>query len=247
MLKKLATTLMVMLIVFTLSISANAPVAKAQNMPTPTNTPVGMPTPTITPMATPTITPLVPTNTPVGMPTPTITPTTGNFSCTNVTEIPQAECQELVNLYNSTNGPNWYDNTDWLTTNTPCSWYEVLCISGHVSYISLTTNNLSGSIPNLNLPNLTSLVLPDNQLSGNIPDFSNLPNLKMLYLYKNQLSGSIPNFNLPNLTDLSLSQNQLSGSIPNFNNLPKLIELSLYNNQLSGTVPNLNWARFELG
>ena len=26
------------------------------------------------------------------------------FSCSNVTEIPQAECNELVNLYHSTNG-----------------------------------------------------------------------------------------------------------------------------------------------
>ncbi len=26
------------------------------------------------------------------------------FSCSNVTEIPQAECNELVTLYNSTNG-----------------------------------------------------------------------------------------------------------------------------------------------
>jgi len=29
------------------------------------------------------------------------------FSCSNVTEIPQAECNELVTLYNSTNGVIW--------------------------------------------------------------------------------------------------------------------------------------------
>jgi len=29
------------------------------------------------------------------------------FSCSNVTEIPVAECNELVTLYNSTNGVIW--------------------------------------------------------------------------------------------------------------------------------------------
>jgi len=43
------------------------------------------------------------------------------FSCSNVTEIPTAECDELVTLYNSTNGPNWRNKTGWLTTNRPCS------------------------------------------------------------------------------------------------------------------------------
>ena len=29
------------------------------------------------------------------------------FSCDNVTEIPKVECEALVALYNSTNGPGW--------------------------------------------------------------------------------------------------------------------------------------------
>jgi hypothetical protein len=29
------------------------------------------------------------------------------FSCSNVTEIPQAECNELVTVYHSTNGVIW--------------------------------------------------------------------------------------------------------------------------------------------
>ena len=31
----------------------------------------------------------------------------GEFLCTDVTEIPQAECQALVALYNRTNGSGW--------------------------------------------------------------------------------------------------------------------------------------------
>jgi len=101
------------------------------------------------------------------------------FSCTNVTEIPVAECNELVNLYNSTNGANWTNKTGWLSTNMPCSWYGITCSAGHVTEIELDYNNVSGTLPNLNLPNLTRFSLRGNdsyKLSGTIPNFSNLPN-----------------------------------------------------------------------
>jgi len=201
------------------------------------------------------------------------------FSCNNVTEIPIAECNELVTLYNSTGGANWKNNTGWLTTNTPCSWFGIICNGGQVSKIELGDdgnnsdnnfgNNLTGIIPNLNLPNLiglnlrfnalngnipnfsqlpnlTGLYLGSNQLSGNIPDFGNLPNLTVLSLWNNQLSGNIPNFsNLPNLRGLAIDSNQLSGSIPNFANSPNLTEINFSFNHLSGIVPNLNWASFS--
>jgi len=41
------------------------------------------------------------------------------FDCSSITEIPQGECQALVALKNSTDGPNWTDNSGWLQTNTP--------------------------------------------------------------------------------------------------------------------------------
>jgi hypothetical protein len=104
--------------------------------------------------------------------------------------------------------------------------------------LTLYSNQLSGSIPNFNFPNLTSLGLQSNQLSGDIPNF-NLPNLISLQLQSNQLSGSIPNFNFLNLLYLSLAENQLSGSIPNFN-FPNLINLFLYSNQLNGNIPNFS-------
>ncbi len=46
-----------------------------------------------------------------------------DFSCTSVTEIPQIECEALVALYNSTNGPGWTDHSNWLVTSTPSNWY----------------------------------------------------------------------------------------------------------------------------
>jgi hypothetical protein len=142
--------------------------------------------------------------------------------CNTVTEIPVSECQSLLELYNSTNGAYWKNNTGWNQTNTPCSWFGVTCSVGHVTKIQFTRicisdlsnissdfsgidacgNGLIGQIPNLNLPNLTALWLSDNQLSGNIPHFSNLPKLTELWLDHNQLSGTIPNFTAFSLANL---------------------------------------------
>jgi Leucine-rich repeat (LRR) protein len=145
----------------------------------------------------------------------------------------------LVDLYNATNGANWRDRTNWLSANPMNTWYGIaLDAQGRVRRIQLQSNQLSGSIPNFNLPNLQSLNLSWNQLNGTIPNF-NLPNLQHLDLNINQLTGIIPNFNLSNLSYLDLGANQLSGSIPNFN-LPNLQYLDLRYNQFSGSIPNFN-------
>ena len=71
-----------------------------------------------------------------------------------------------------------------------------------------------GNVPNFNLPNLKSLFLNGNKLTGPIPNFSNLPVLVDLGLAGNQLTGSIPSFNFPNLQSLNLAANNLSGCLP---------------------------------
>jgi Leucine-rich repeat (LRR) protein len=173
------------------------------------------------------------------------------FDCGNITEIPQLECEALVALYQSTNGPNWSINTGWLETNTPCSWYGVGCQPGTVSVIYLgqvcdksgdncESINLQGSIPPEfgNLTNLTLLFLDNNQLSGLPPEIGNLTNLTLLYLDNNQLSGLPPEIgNLSNLGALDLSFNQLTNLPPEFGNLTGLSGLGLSNNQLSSLPP----------
>jgi len=164
--------------------------------------------------------------------------------CNTVTEIPVAECKELVNLFKSTNGENWTNKTGWNQTNTPCSWFGVTCTAGHVTTIESSGNGLKGQIPNLNLPELTYLGLDNNQLSGSLPNF-NLPKLYALGIGgTNQLSGTIPNFNLPELQYLALDKNQLTGNIPDFN-LPKLIGLQLNGNKLSGSIPDFNLPKLQ--
>jgi len=168
--------------------------------------------------------------------------------CDGVTEIPRAECEALVALYESTDGPNWKHNDNWLETTTPCDWYGVGCaeVGGatHVTYLGLPYNNLSGGIPAqlADLFYLEMLVLQQNQLSGEIPpELGTLANLRYLQLYTNQLSGPIPPElgNLSNLEHLLLKSNRLSGTIPReLGSLINLKALYLSCNQLSGPVPD---------
>ncbi len=117
------------------------------------------------------------------------------FSCADVTQIPEIECEALVALYNSTNGPNWIDHTNWLETNTPNDWLGVGAWSGNVTILSLTENGLSGPLPVelVNLSSLTELTLDGNQLTGSIPvELANLSSLEILLLEANELTGAIP-------------------------------------------------------
>jgi Leucine-rich repeat (LRR) protein len=169
----------------------------------------------------------------------------------NCLQIPQIECEALIALYNSTDGPNWINNANWNMNNTPCgqfwvgtaSWPGITCFNGHVTSIWLPDNNLNGPIPPElgNLSHLESLNLFSNQLSGSIPpELGNLSYLKELVLYSNQLNGSIPSElgNLSHLENFGLSENQLSGLIPSeLGNLSNLENLWLSDNQLSGPIP----------
>ncbi|GAA4409267.1 hypothetical protein GCM10023187_32300 [Nibrella viscosa] len=159
--------------------------------------------------------------------------------------IAHPDYQALVDLYNSTNGPNWSTNTNWLSGCDPCSggWYGITCTDGRVSQIDLNTNRLSGTLPS-SLSALTSLQqlrLFGNELSGSLPvSWSALTNLRGLRLDDNQLTESLPVSwsALTNLQELFLCQNQLSGSLPaSWSALTKLQRLYLFQNQLGGSLP----------
>ncbi len=160
-------------------------------------------------------------------------------------QIPTAERDALIALYNSTDGDNWLDKTNWLgAVGTECSWFGVVCDgTPNVQQLSLVSNQLNGSIaPELeNLSFLTDLDLNTNLLSGSIPmELGNLANLSYLNLSFNLLGGSIPPElgNLSSLTNLNLRANQLSGSIPpELGDLSSLTLLNLRGNQLSGNIP----------
>ena len=168
--------------------------------------------------------------------------------------IPAAERNALIELYNSTDGPNWSSSTGWLgDAGTECTWYGVTCEGNHVTEINLSKNKLVGTIPasvgdfaSLRMLSLNnSYDQPDdvnnNKLTGSIPPkMGSLSNLRGLYLFLNQLSENIPKElgNLSSLIDLGLQDNQLSGSIPpELGSLTNLQDLRLHTNQLTGSIP----------
>ena len=164
----------------------------------------------------------------------------------------EADRLALIAFYHSTDGPNWTNNNNWLSSRPIGQWYGVTTNAmGRVTNLNLSRNGLSGQIPREvgNLSNLQELSLYRNYqddtspgLSGRIPaELSNLVNLTKLNLYFNNFSGSIPpeiGKLSANLQVLNLGYNQLTGQIPpELGDLTKLTLLSLRPNRLSGQIP----------
>ena len=172
----------------------------------------------------------------------------------------------LEAFYHATGGPNWTNNTNWLTDAPLGEWAGVETNhNGRVTGLDLDTyqgdpigsghgNNLIGMIPpDLGLlSDLQSLFLGSNQLTGVIPpELSTLGSLRELSLYGNQLTGAIPRWlgNLTGLRWLQLWDNQLTGAIPaELGTLANLEALELGGNALTGPIPvelgnlvNLEW------
>ena len=182
----------------------------------------------------------------------TITATTGDYSgAAEITTVENPERAALVALYNATDGPNWIDNTSWLTDAPLGEWYGVETdASGRVVKLELqgrwdseTPHGLTGPIPPElgNLANLRELNLSRNNLTGPIPpELGQLGNLRQLSLAENRLSGHIPPEigSLGELQSLGLGGNLLTRTIPpELGDLAKLTFLYLTRNRLGGTIP----------
>ncbi len=142
---------------------------------------------------------------------------------TSLAEVSAAQRSALMALYNSTDGGNWTDSTNWLgAVGSECTWFGVECDSTGARVISLR--------------------LPNNQLSGPIPpEFAYLRSLHRLALNGNQLVGAIPPVlgDFLHLDYLSLGGNQLTGPIPSgFSRLTDLHFLDLGRNRLTGRIPS---------
>ena len=150
----------------------------------------------------------------------------------------------LVALYNATDGPNWTNNSNWLSDAPIREWRGVSTDDrGRVTELYLSGNALNGIIPSDlgSLSKLEYLALHANHLRGTIPpELGKLSALRILTLEYNDLNGTIPPElgNLSHLRILSLSDNQLRGTIPSeLGKLSELRRLHLQRNGLTGTIP----------
>lgn len=185
--------------------------------------------------------------------------------CKKISEIPETECQSLVELYETTGGEKWKNRKNWLKTKQPCQWNGVTCVNNHVVTLKFDKNQLTGTMPNLSgltalkilnlsrnnltggLPSFNALLeleilsLGNNKLNGRLPDISHLKMLRILELNKNQLTGNLPNLDsLTDLEEINLSDNQFVGDLPNLKKMNKLQKFAIYNNQLTGNLPELD-------
>ncbi|WP_353570889.1 leucine-rich repeat domain-containing protein [Candidatus Albibeggiatoa sp. nov. BB20] len=107
--------------------------------------------------------------------------------------------------------------------------------SPNLASLSLNDNQLSGFITGMYLDNLDKLLLQNNQITG-FADTNNFKALTELNLSGNQVTDSVNllalNTAAPRLLSLDLSQNNMTTLHPNLS-FPRLISLSLENNSLT--------------
>lgn len=167
--------------------------------------------------------------------------------------VEETDYHALVSLYESTNGANWTDNTNWLSEAPVEDWVGVKVVNQRVSSLELGSvsingvccgNNLGGRIPS-EIGDLSALKVLDlglNEINGEIPEeIGQIKSLERLLLGWNKLSGEIPASitSLSLLTELNLSSNNLSGEIPaDIGQLKNLSDLKLADNQLIGEIPD---------
>ena len=161
----------------------------------------------------------------------------------------------LVELYLSTDGPNW--TTTWDLNDPLNTWYGIeLNLDGCVTCIDLdgesscgpqsitNGNNLIGELPSRigDLKDVQYLYLARNSISGSIPkQIGHMEELIVCRLEENGLTGQIPTEigNLLNLEELFLARNELVGYIPiTIGNLLSIEQLWLSENMLFGNIPS---------
>ena len=70
-----------------------------------------------------------------------------SFDCGAVIVVPIAECQALVDLYESTNGAGWQHPENWLENMDISVWHGVTVADNHVTELIMSKNNMVGTLP----------------------------------------------------------------------------------------------------
>jgi len=156
----------------------------------------------------------------------------------------QTDREALIAFYNSTDGPNWKNNTNWCSDKPLNEWFGIKVNSvGRVAELKLRENNLSGQLTSSigKLTRLNVLDVAQNNLEGNLPpSLGELHSLSLLWLHTNKFSGTLPIElgKLKSLFSLLLTNNQLTGTIPQELRFARTLNtLCVDLNHLSGNIP----------
>ena len=156
----------------------------------------------------------------------------------------ESEHKVLIDIFKALDGVNWNIKDNWCSDKPISEWFGItINKNGKVVALSLTANNLTGTIPHSigRLKYLKHLNLSRNNIRGFIPkEIGMLVSLVDLHLGDNKFTGSIPSEigNLKHLSHLTLNNNKFTGIIPDeIGMLTKLRSVDLSNNKLSGAIP----------
>jgi hypothetical protein len=154
---------------------------------------------------------------------------------------------ELVKLYEQTDGQKWKNNTNWRVPGMPIETWSGVTVDalGCVSKVDLAGNMLTGSVPDLQMNSLDTLILSDNELIG----FNNeifVPYIKYVDLSNNRITVlpevinhwmQLQNLILTNAFDFNGFQPSANGIPPEIGDLCDLTELEMSGNGFEGEVP----------
>lgn len=164
-----------------------------------------------------------------------------NFQC--FPPMRREDSLALDAFYVATVGLDWTTSTNWTIQGVPAALRFGVKVEGdRVTEIRMPNNNVSGSIPDFvmqNLRTLRTLDLNDNRIAGALPQtLPSATNLEILRLRGNRLTGALPPnmAALTRLRELDLASNLLSDTLGQCWSLTALEHLNLRGNRFTGRV-----------
>ena len=161
------------------------------------------------------------------------------------------ECsQDVTSKCESSDGSGLQSSAHFLSDGPVCSWFGLTCANdqkkGIVTWIDLSKNGLSGSIPNelsLLSDNLQLLWLSGNpELGGTLPPqwIGKMKHLQSLSVFDSAISGTIPDslYDLSKLSSLRVYGSKLEGTISTkIGQLKNMQWLWMHGCQFTGNIP----------